>query len=313
MASKVFDRRAIPPEAKLGAWTAADGWTLRRIDWEEPAGEPVRGSLLFAGGRGDFIEKYLEVQHHWFERGWNVTAFDWRGQGGSRGGVEGGRLTSFEPMVDDLAGLLAASRGSQGPHVAIGHSMGGHLLLRALAERELGLDAAVLVAPMLGINSAPVPAVAAAATASLMNVIGWGGHPAWHQPSAPPPVGSMRQAILTGCRERYEDELYWWQQQPGYSLGAPTWAWLKAAYESCGRLTPDRLAGVRTPVLLVGTDRDRLVDPEAIRIAARRLPQSELLMFPAAAHEILREEDSVRLAALERIDSFLDARAPAAK
>jgi lysophospholipase len=311
MATKAFDRRAIPAEARLGAWRAADGWTLRRLDWRQPKGR-ARGSLLYAGGRGDFIEKYLEIQHHWFERGWNVTAFDWRGQGGSRGTIEDGHLDSFDPLVEDLAGLVAAWRAeAKGPRVAIGHSMGGHLLLRGLAERELGLDAAVLTAPMLAINSAPVPPLAAMATATLMTAIGLGRRPAWHQPEAPQPRGSLRQTLLTGCAERYEDELYWWKQEPGYHLGAPSWGWLKAAYESCARLTSDRLAAVETPVLLVGTDRDRLVDPAAIRRAARLLPHAELLMFPAAGHEILREADAVRLEALARIDAFLDARAPA--
>ena len=36
--------------------------------------------------------------------------------------------------------------------------MGGHLLLRTLVERRPALDAAVLVAPMIGVNSAPIPA-----------------------------------------------------------------------------------------------------------------------------------------------------------
>jgi lysophospholipase len=312
MASKTFNRRAVPAQARPGVWAARDGWALRRLDWLQPGGTAGRGSLLYAGGRGDFVEKYLEIQNHWFERGWNVTAFDWRGQGGSRGAIEGGHLDSLDPLVEDLASLVASWRAAApAPHVAVGHSMGGHVLLRALCERDLGLDAAILTAPMLGINSAPVPALAAAATASLMTAIGLGRHPAWHQPKAPPPRGSMRQAILTGCPERYEDELYWWQKDPGYNLGAPSWGWLKAAYESCARLTPERLARVRTPLLLVGTDRDRLVDPDAIRVAARRLPDAELLMFPTAGHEILREKDAVRLAALARIDAFLDARAPA--
>ncbi|MFL6862340.1 MAG: alpha/beta fold hydrolase [Allosphingosinicella sp.] len=312
MATLSFDRRAIPSEATLGAWTAADGWTLRRLDWRQPPGK-ARGQLLYAGGRGDFIEKYLEIQHHWFERGWNVTAFDWRGQGGSRGTIEDGHLDSFDPLVDDLAGLVAAWRTeAKGPRVAVGHSMGGHLLLRALAERDLGLDAAVLTAPMLAINSAPMPPLAAMATASFMAAIGLGRRPAWHQPKTPPPPrGSLRQTILTGCPERYEDELFWWEQEPAYHLGAPSWGWLKAAYESTAQLTPERLAAVETPVLLVGTDRDRLVDPAAIRRAARQLPHAELLMFPAAGHELLREADPVRLAALARIDAFLHARAPA--
>src|SRR3954447_22889712 len=182
MADPPFDRRAVPAEAKLFAWTAPDGWRLRRIDWAQPAGAKTRGSLLFAGGRGDFIEKYLEVQHHWFARGWNVTAFDWRGQGGSRGAIEGGHLDSFDPLVDDLAALIADWRqAGPGPHAVVGHSMGGHLLLRTLAERRPAISAAVLVAPMLGINSAPLPPAAAAWTASLMTMMGWGRHPAWHE------------------------------------------------------------------------------------------------------------------------------------
>jgi lysophospholipase len=306
MADPPFDRRAVPPEAKLSTWTASDGWRVRRADWAQPIGAKARGSLLFAGGRGDFIEKYLEIQNHWFERGWNVTAFDWRGQGGSRAGVEGAAADSFDAMVGDLAGLAADWREAfAGPHAAVGHSMGGHLLLRALAERTVAVDAAVLVAPMIAINSAPVPPVAAMATANLMNAIGFGNHPAWHQATTAAPAGSLRQSILTGCAERYEDELWWWRREPDYNLGAPTWAWLKAAYESGARLTAD-LARVAAPVLLVGTDTDRLVSPGAIRRAALDLPNAELLMFPKSGHEILRERDEIRLAALARIDAFLE-------
>src|SRR3954471_15528068 len=128
-----FDRRAIPPGAAFRTWAAPDGWPYRILDWPQglegkPArgevpGRKQRGSLLFAGGRGDFIEKYLEADAHWHDRGWDVTAFDWRGQGGSRGTIVGGHLDSFDPLVDDLAALIVDWRGrTPGPHVAIGHS-----------------------------------------------------------------------------------------------------------------------------------------------------------------------------------------------
>src|SRR4051794_5614297 len=230
MAETPFDRRAIPDGAMISSWAAPDGWAIRRLDWRQPKGAAVRGSLLFAGGRGDFIEKYLEADAHWFGRGWIVTAFDWRGQGGSRGTIEGGHYDSFEPVVGDLDALIAAwCNETPGPHVAVGHSMGGHILLRVLAERQPTLDAAVLVAPMIGINSAPMPAAAAAATAAFMTAIGMGRHPAWHQSAEPAPAGSLRQKILTACPERYQDELFWWEKEPGYHLGAPSWGWLKAA------------------------------------------------------------------------------------
>ena len=94
-----------PPEAVFGTWQAADGWALRRMDWPQPGGKK-RGSLIFAGGRGDFIEKYLEAFAWWHAAGWTVTAFDWRGQGRSRG-ESTAAFGSFDPLVDDCAALLA--------------------------------------------------------------------------------------------------------------------------------------------------------------------------------------------------------------
>jgi lysophospholipase len=308
---EAFDRRAVPSDARFGEWKAADGWSVRTLERRQEPGAEVRGSLLFAGGRGDFIEKYLEAQDHWHRRGWNVTAFDWRGQGGSQGNLPGGHLDSFETLVDDLAGLIGQWRGDNpGPHVVVAHSMGGHVLLRALADRRAGADAAVLVAPMLMINSGPMPPLAAQWLASTASLFGWGGQPAWQQPSRPQPAGSMRQAFLTGCADRYSDELWWWERNPSFDLGAPSWGWLKAAFQSCAALSPAKLAAVDTPVLLIATGRDRLVSPAAIRRAAALLPRSELVMYDDAAHEILRERDEVRLRALGSIDAFLDRNAP---
>ncbi|MFL6846366.1 MAG: alpha/beta hydrolase [Allosphingosinicella sp.] len=306
MPSKAFDRRAIPESARIGRWTAPDGWTYRTLELRQPEGKKPRGSLLFAGGRGDFIEKYLEIEAHWHARGWNVTAFDWRGQGASQGDRPGGYLDTFDTLVADLEGLIERLLASPGPHVVIGHSMGGHVLLRTLAERRPAIDAAVLVAPMLMINSAPIPPLAAEWLASAASLFGLGAHHAWQQPSQAQPAGSARQAFLTGCKDRYEDELWWWEKEPDFNLAAPTWGWLRAAYASCAALTPAKLAKVETPVLLLGAEHDRLVSAPAIRDAARHLPHAELVMFDDSAHEILRERDAVRLEALARIDDFLD-------
>ena len=307
MEPQQFDRRALPAAAAVSTWRAPDGWDIRRMDWPQPEGAPARGSLLFAGGRGDFIEKYLEAQAHWHGRGWHVTAFDWRSQGGSRGDIVGGHLDSFDPLVADLAALIESwSAAAPGPHAAIAHSMGGHLLLRTIAEHRPAIDAAVLVAPMLTINAAPLPSWAAWSLAGLFTALGWGRVPALRQPSVPHPQGSLRQHYLTGCPERYADELWWLEREPGYRLGGPSWGWIDAAFRSCARLTPQVLATVATPILLLGTETDRLVSPSAIRRAAEALPRAELKMFAAAGHELLREADPVRLEALAAIDAFLD-------
>jgi lysophospholipase len=302
-------RRAHPPGALFGTWIAPDGWALRRMDWPQKGRGKARGSLVFANGRGDFIEKYLEAFAYWHGLGWNVTAFDWRGQGGSRGAGFG--YESFAILIDDFAALLADWRGStSGPHVAIGHSMGGHLLLRTLVERKPDLDAAVLVAPMIGVNSAPTPAWLAPAIANVMCRLGLGPAPMWKTPPAMRQPGGQRQRNLTGSRERYEDEAWWWEREPEWNLGAPSWAWMSAAFRSAASaFTQRRLARVKLPVLLLAAGHDRLVSNEEIARAARQLPHAELETYPDAAHEILREADPIRLAALARIDAFFDAQA----
>jgi len=294
-----------PAGARFGIWPAPDGWPLRRMDWPQDGQGKARGSLVFAAGRGDFIEKYLEAFAHWHEGGWNVTAFDWRGQGGSLGAGFG--FESFDVLVDDLAALLAGwCAHAPGPHVAIAHSMGGHVLLRALIERRPALDAAVLVAPMIAVNSAPTPSWLAPTVANAMCGLGLGPMPMWKTVPAMRRPGAQRQRNLTGSLERYEDEAWWWEREPAWNLGAPSWTWLRAAFRSASAFTPAALAGVDIPVLLLGAKRDRLVSAGAIARAARRLPRAELEIYAEAAHELLREADPVRLAALARIDAFLD-------
>jgi len=281
------------------------------MDWPQAPGDAVRGSLVFAGGRGDFIEKYLEPLGHWHSRGWNVTSFDWRGQGHSRGQISGGNFTDFDPLVRDGGELIEnVIQATPGPHVAIGHSMGGHLLLRILAERRPALAAAVLVAPMLAVNSAPLPRPIGRAVARLLGRLA-PGRLVWGERGTGGEARRIRQANLTHCEQRYADETWWKAQVPDFHLGPPSWGWLDAAFRSSARLRAAALEDVRTPVLLIGTERDRLVDTRAIRAAAARLPKAELLMFKDAAHEILRETDAVRLEALARIDGFLDMHAPA--
>jgi len=282
------------------------------MDWPQPEGGRARGSLIFANGRGDFVEKYLEPLAHWHGRGWNVTSFDWRGQGGSRGDIIRGHLDSFDPLVGDMDALVRHwLEDAPGPHVAIGHSMGGHLLLRLLAERGPSIQAAVLVAPMIAINASPVPAWIGRRVARMLAELGWRERPAWKHNERPAPPGLSRQSYLTSCPDRYADEMWWKEQQPGYSLGPPSWGWVDAAYRSIESVTPERMQEIHTPILLLGTGRDRLVSPTAIRRAAKLLPDVELAMFHQTAHEMLRESDPIRLEVMARIDSFLATRAPA--
>ena len=116
-------------------WAAPDGWRCGGWTGRQPAGASARGSLLFAGGRGDFIEKYLEAFAHWHAAGWNVDRFDWRGQGGSRGDSAAAISTSFDPLVDDLAALIADWRGAGAGPACRGRPFDGRASAAAHARR----------------------------------------------------------------------------------------------------------------------------------------------------------------------------------
>jgi len=306
-----FDRRAIPPGARETTWSARDGHVVRRIDWPAPAGR-AKGSLLFLPGRADFYEKYLESLAHWHAQGWHVTASDWRGQGGSgRLGKDAvtGHIDDFATWVDDLTELWRQWQAqTPGPHVLAGHSMGGHLALRAVAEGRVDPDGLLLTAPMLSFVAGVLPDAAMHAAAKLMKRLGDPRRPAWKWSEKPGQPPASRELLLTHSPERYADELWWREQRPELVMGTGSWGWIEAAYASMrGLFAPGVLESVKVPVLVLATDADRLVGFAAIARAAARLGDCRLVHFgKEARHEILREADPVRSQALAACDAFLD-------
>lgn len=315
-----FDRavaRSIPADAVLDDLVMDDGWPLRRFSRRPVLGSAPRGSILFLGGRGDFIEKYLESLDHWHRAGWHVTSLDWRGQGGSgrfSGNPRIGHVTDFGIWLSDLRQVLAGwQRDTPGPHVLMGHSMGGHLLVRALADGLAAPDAAVLIAPMMGFK-APYPDWMGLKVARLMVRLRGAEAAAWKESEKPGASMQMRQSLLTHDPDRYADELWWRQQRPEVQLGPASWGWVEQAYRSFLSLArPGRLEGIATPLLSLSASADALVSAAAIRRDMARIRGAVLHEYgPEAAHELLREADPVRADALTRITTFLDQRVPLA-
>lgn len=298
---------------------APDGQEIRQIDWSEPEEhQPVRGSILFMPGRGDTYEKYIESFEHLRLKGWRVSAADWRGQAGSgRLGADHvtGHIEDFAIWIADLAAFWADWAATRdGPLVLMGHSMGGQLVLRAVAEKVLhpAPDALILSAPMLGVQPQFVPIWIQRAVAFVQKQFGQPSRPAWKWSEKPGEVPRFRQKLLTHDDERYADELWWRNKRPELVMGPGSWGWVASALRSIEEMDrPGVLESVETPVFILATSTDKLVSPRAIRRAVRRLPNVDLAQFgEEAGHEMLRETDDVRARALAQMDAFLDRIAP---
>jgi len=286
-----------------------DGAPIRAVRWAPRPDAP--GSLLFVGGRADFVEKYAEAYWTWVaDWGFGVATFDWRGQGlsGRLGGDRHRGHGDFDRWLSDLDAVVHWFTATMpGPHFAIAHSMGGHLMLRHLAHGRGTLARVVLLAPMLGIRTGPIAPRTARRLAETATRCGFGrrygllqrGYGAWQQ-------RPERQTLLTGSAERFVDEHWWIANDPDLALGGVTWGWLAGAVRSIDALfAPGALEAVATPLLMLVGERERLVDLDAMARAARRLPDCRFEVVPGGRHELLREADDLRSAAQDAIRRFL--------
>jgi lysophospholipase len=270
--------------------------------------------LLFMPGRGDAYEKYLETFEHWRGRGWRVSAADWRGQAGSgRLGADAvtGHIDDFALWIADLAAFWRQWADERDePRILAGHSMGGNVVLRAVAERALepAPAAVVLTAPMFDVMPERPPLILRQILGRVMCAIGDPRRPGWKWSERPGEVPAFRQALLTHDLDRYADELWWRKERPELAMGPGSWGWVRGALASIRALSRRGvLEAVTVPVYIVATSADRLAGVRATRRAAARLPNAETLWFgPECAHEMLREIDPLRDRALAGIDRFLE-------
>lgn len=306
-----FDRRSLPEGVVESRWQTSDGWSIRRMDWSSKARDR-KGSMLFMPGRGDIYEKYLETLNHYHAQGWDITASDWRGQGASGRMTDNqyvGHIDDFATWIRDFEEFWTRWKAeTEGPHVIMAHSMGGHLVARALVDDAVHPDAVVLSAPMLGMQGLGLPIAWDHALTKMMRALGRPERPAWKVSEKPASPAAKRQSLLTHDDDRYADEQAWWAKRPELVMGPASWHWVERAYASVRHIhAPGQWEKVRTPILILSTSADQLVSHPANVEAAERLPNAKLVVFgEECAHELLREVDAVRDRAIAEIDGFLE-------
>lgn len=125
--------------------------TLAIYDWPAPE-MPAVGTVLLVHGLGEHAGRYGEVAAHLRSWGFIVRAYDQQGHGRSAGAR--GDMLHPGSLLTDLGHVIDATRQRQRcadlPLVLLGHSMGGLVVARALAEQLRYVDAAVLSSPALG-------------------------------------------------------------------------------------------------------------------------------------------------------------------
>jgi lysophospholipase len=287
----------IPEGAVVGPLKAADGVALRFARWAPPPGR--KGTVCLFQGRAEFIEKYFEVVTDLRQRGFAVATLDWRGQGGSQrllSDARKGHVTSFRDYDRDLDTFMqeVVLPDCPPPYFALAHSMGGAVLLRAAFRGRRWFERTVLSAPMIALTGRAASTMAVA-TARVSRLLGMGssyvpGGGATAVPSLPF-IGN----VLTSDPVRYARTGAVIEEAPALGLGAPSIAWLDAAYATMGSFAdPAYPRQLRQPILIVAAGQDAVVSTPAIEQFAIRLRAGSHVVVPGARHELLMEQDQYR-------------------
>lgn len=305
-------KNPVPSGAIVGAFEGYDGGLMRFARWEPTRG-PRRGTISLFTGRSEFIEKYFEVIADLRRRGFAVAIMDWRGQGGSHRPLSNPRkgwVRSFAEYDKDLACFMqqVVLPNCPAPHIALAHSMGGHILLRIASQPACPFERIAVVAPMLRFHDSKVGTSQRIARvyAAVGTALGLGRSyvRGGSDDSADPIV--FEGNPLTSDKVRFARNRALIDAAPHLLVGAPTIGWLNAAYSSMAMLNdPAYAERVKVPLLIGIAGQDTVVDPLATEAFARRVKLCTSIVLPLARHEILQEVDDIRSRFWAGFDAYL--------
>ncbi len=269
-----------------------DGLPLFLHDW--PHASP-RGTVLIVHGLGEHGGRYGHVAAQLNAGGWRVLAHDQRGHG--RSGGDRGRIASDDALLRDLALVIDAARAAQpGPLLLLGHSMGGLIAARFVAEGLQPQPAAwwrdvqglVLSSPALAIAMNPIQKLMLATLGPLAPhlAVGNGLNPAWV--SRDPAVVAAYVA----------DQLVHDRITPRLTR------FIVDGGEVVRRLAPRW----RVPTLLMWAGSDRCVAPSGSADFAAAAPKAvvQSQLFEPLFHEIFNEPEQAQV--FERLQAWLQQR-----
>jgi alpha-beta hydrolase superfamily lysophospholipase len=270
---------------------AADGVALHVRTWE-PDGSP-RGTIVLVHGLGEHAGRYVHVAEALTADGWRITAHDHRGHGASKG--PRGGLAKADDLLDDLALVIDQERGD-GPLVLLGHSLGGAVAGRFVAEGldpapapwHRPVDALVMTSPALdlGMNPAQRALLAVLGPVAPTLAVGNGLKPEWI---------SRDPAVV----QAYKDDPL---------VHNKVTARLVRFLVDSGNLVRERAGSWTVPTLLLWAGADRCVAPAGSAAFAAAAPEDMVVSktYPDSFHEILNEPDQVEV--IDEIRRWLDQR-----
>lgn len=252
--------------------------------------EGARGEVIIIHGFGEHCGRYGPLTDHLVRNGYSVTAYDQRGHGQSEGLP--GHVERFIDYEDDLDKVisLAQSRSDAPRLFLIGHSMGGLVTLRYLAQHSSDVIAgAVISAPLLAL------AVEAPAYKLLIARVSARLAPRMRMDNEIDPMVLSRDP---GVGRAYADDPLVHHLVSARWFAEATRA-MEEVKEQANRIT--------LPILVMHGTADRLANNQATKAFFEKIASDdkELILYKDYYHELFNEPEKEEI--YKRVTDWLDA------
>jgi lysophospholipase len=238
---------------------------------------------------------------------------DWRGQGGSQRKLANprkGYVKGFWQYDRDLIRFMkdVVLPDCPPPFIGLGHSMGGNILLRNATMQGLWFERMVLTSPLIVLNE--VTLEYSLSVVRLYAELGcvFGGSRAYVSGGSDVFESSSNfdGNLLTSDSERWQRTKEVLDVAPQLGLGSPTVRWLRSALRSCRRISAESYPQrINVPLLLFAAGKDEVVSSRAIEDFAVQAKVSSCILMPGSRHEILQENDIVRMRFWAAFDAYV--------
>ncbi len=259
------------------------------LAWRGWVPEAPRAALLFVHGLAEHSGRYQRTAGNFAERGFACYGFDLRGHGSSQGRRV--HIKSFDDYLTDLhaALFLVRARHRALPCFLVGHSMGGLITIRAVLAKPGDVAGAVVSSPLLAPHPSAVPSRATRMAAGLLSKVA---------PGLLIPSGLDSSAL---SRDQAVVDAYVADPLVSSKVSA---RWFTATMGAAAQARAQAPA-LRTPMLLMQSGADRLVDPEATRRWAEAAPPQHLqfVWWDGFYHEMFNEPERQRV--FDRVEEWL--------
>lgn len=274
-------------DTMTGTGTSAEGRPLHYVDWTRPGNA---AHVVIVHGLAEHSARYEPVAERLVSAGYDVHSYDQLGHGRSAGRF--GRVESLDILVSDMERRVT---GVQDAHpdasvFVLGHSMGGLVVLTALARGDITVDGAVVTGPAVTAGEDfPRPLVLAVKT--LGRVLPF------------LPVRKLDSKAVSrdpSVVKAYEEDPYVYRG----AIDARTGAELASGIDWLGT----HLRDIRTPLLVIHGSNDKLTDPSGSRMVEERAASKDktLRIWDGLYHEVLNEPE--RDEVIDEIVDWFDAR-----